>query len=120
MHHAHAILLEPFFDDLACCKAVDVDSRHSDWLASRRKRCWRLESAGIGATKSPSPSHFVCFSDLVLNRDMKVGEEAVALGEPAFVVLAATDVGPVRIMVDEARRIVVAAVTDNLPIPVTT
>jgi hypothetical protein len=32
---------------------------------------------------------------------MKVGEEAVTLCEPAFVVLAAANVGSVRIMVDE-------------------
>src|SRR5437667_11220519 len=89
LQHTHGILLEPFFDDLASGKAVDVHSRKGYSLTSRGKRSWRLESTGIGAMKSPARGHFVCFSDLVLTRDLKVGEEAMALGDPAFVVLAA-------------------------------
>lgn len=49
--------------------------------------------------KGPARHYFVCFSDLVLAYDLKVGEEAMALVDPPFVVFAAANIRSVRIMV---------------------
>jgi hypothetical protein len=49
--------------------------------------------------KGPARHYFVCFSDLVLTYDLKIGKEAPALGDPAFVVFAAANIGSARIMV---------------------
>ena len=49
--------------------------------------------------KGPARHYFVCFSDLVLAYDLKVGEEAMALVDPPFVVFAGANIRSVRIMV---------------------
>jgi hypothetical protein len=82
-----------------------MDTRKAYSILRRNTTVAKIYCFGVSISKREIgyAGPFVGFSNQDLNRDMKVGEEAVTLDEPAFVVLAAANVGPIRIMVDEVR-----------------